>query len=39
MLLLSNAPKDRERIYEYWNVGLEEINELDDISLEYSDHF
>lgn len=39
ILLLSNSPEERERIYEFWSVKLDGTNYLDEINLEYSGHF
>lgn len=38
ILLLSDAPKEREKIFDFWKINLNEINVLNGISLENGLH-
>lgn len=39
ILLLSSLPEERQKIFQFWSIKLDEINYLEEINLEYSDHF
>jgi hypothetical protein len=38
ILLLSETPKEREKIFDFWKISLNEINVLNGISLENGLH-